>query len=87
MAGSIAERQRAREICCCEGFRSSLSALLAARGVGESVPSNGGSGGEFFTPPRPTFPGKVPFPFLESQVIYTEKEEKITAGGVNSCSE
>lgn len=44
MAGRVMEQQWSREIYCCEGFRSSSSAVSAARGVGESVSSDGGVG-------------------------------------------
>lgn len=88
-AGRVLERQRAREIRRCEGFRSSSSAVLAAGGVGESVSGHGGClEGRFSLHPELHFQERHIFPFQKVTLFTrTKKERKIMAGAVNSSSE
>lgn len=68
-------------VICCGGSGRSWGKCPQPWGVGR---------GSFSRRPGLRLQGKAPFPSTERHVIYTEKEQKIMAGGgvgVNSCSE
>lgn len=70
MAGRVYGATASWGIHCWEGFRSSSSAAAAAGGVGESVPSHGGSGG------GASFAGKGTFSPTEKAQLFTQKRSR-----------